>query len=192
MRKEKIGFLNIPIAMQALSFSLRRSTSFLSLLLFLVACTSGVQQEEIKNPAYRLVLFSMLSKEHILAVHEVQNRTRLKLLDTRTAEEFQVSRLPGAQLLGFEPINKELLRSFELDDTLLVYCSIGYRSERVANELRAMGFKNVFNLYGGIFEWVNQGKPLENGKGEPTRQVHPYNFWWGFFLTEGHKTTTPL
>lgn len=165
---------------------------FFSLLIFLSACQSGDDQTEIEHPIYRFVLRSLLDEDHILTVDEVGKNAKLRLLDTRTEEEYQVSRLPGAQWLGFQPINEELLRQFQTEDTLLVYCSIGYRSEQVADELRAKGFNNVFNLYGGIFEWVNQGKTLENETGEPTRQVHPYNFWWGLFLTEGEKTKTPL
>ncbi len=163
-----------------------------SLGVLIAACTPDADKVEIENPAFRVLLESLLSKDQTLTVNEVQKGADFMLLDTRTFQEYQVSRLPGAQWLGFEPINEELIQHLSVDDTLLLYCSIGYRSERVAEQLRTRGFKNVFNLYGGIFEWVNQGKTLENNNGEPTRQVHPYNFWWGLFLTDGEKTKIPL
>ena len=65
------------------------------------------------------------------------------------------------------------------DSTVVLYCSIGYRSEKVAEELRERGFTKVYNLYGSIFEWVNQGLPVVDTTGEQTRKVHTYNAKWG-------------
>ena len=41
-----------------------------------------------------------------------------------------------------------------------MYCSIGKRSEKVTQKLKKAGYNNVSNLYGGIFEWVNQGNEV--------------------------------
>jgi rhodanese-related sulfurtransferase len=42
---------------------------------------------------------------------------------------------------------------------------VGYRSEKVTEKLQKAGFTQVSNLYGGIFEWVNQGYPIVNQSG---------------------------
>ena len=63
----------------------------------------------------------------------------------------------------------------------MVYCSVGYRSAKVAQQLQQKGYKNVFNLNGGIFQWANQGKPIFKDK-HPVKVVHPYNFFWGKLL----------
>jgi 3-mercaptopyruvate sulfurtransferase SseA len=68
--------------------------------------------------------------------------------------------------------------------TVVVYCSVGYRSERVGERLKALGFRDVRNLYGGIFQWVNEGRPVYNATG-PTRQVHPYSALWSTWLRQG-------
>lgn len=49
-----------------------------------------------------------------------------------------------------------------------------------------MGFKNVSNLYGGIFEWVNQAHEIVNDSGK-TDSVHAYNRFWGMWLQKGKK-----
>jgi len=53
--------------------------------------------------------------------------------------------------------------------------------------LEQAGFANVSNLYGGIFEWVNQGNPIVNEKGKVTETIHAYNEAWGVWLTKGVK-----
>jgi 3-mercaptopyruvate sulfurtransferase SseA len=68
-----------------------------------------------------------------------------------------------------------------------VYCSVGYRSEKVSEQLRQAGYQTVYNLYGGIFEWKNQGHPVVNAEGEPTERVHAYNRSWGVWLKKGDK-----
>lgn len=72
------------------------------------------------------------------------------------------------------------------DANIVVYCAVGSRSEKIARELKEMGFENVSNLYGGIFEWVNRGYEIVNDTGE-TDTVHAYNRFWGFWLQEGEK-----
>lgn len=69
---------------------------------------------------------------------------------------------------------------------VIVYCSVGYRSERIGEKLQDAGFINVQNLYGGIFKWVNEGMPVYNSIG-PTKQVHGYSRSWGVWLQKGEK-----
>jgi predicted sulfurtransferase len=71
--------------------------------------------------------------------------------------------------------------------SVVVYCSVGYRSERVGEHLLAMGFKDVKNLYGGIFEWVNNGQAIVDRNGKFTNQVHTYNKSWSKWLEKGIK-----
>ena len=50
-----------------------------------------------------------------------------------------------------------------------------------------MGFTNVFNLVGGIFEWKNQGHAVYSTQNKITEKVHAYNKTWGVWLTKGEK-----
>ena len=81
----------------------------------------------------------------------------------------------------------DLLRQSEFD-TVVVYCSVGYRSAAMVERLMKLGVKNAFNLEGSIFEWANSGKPVVNDQGM-TKGVHPYNDYWGQLLKrELHQT----
>jgi rhodanese-related sulfurtransferase len=109
------------------------------------------------------------------------------LLDTRAIEEFNVSHLHGALFIDYKKFTTQQLDTLSRNTPIIVYCSVGYRSERVGEKLIAFGFKNVRNLYGGIFEWANKGYPLVDEKGRTTLHVHTYNKSWSQWLTKGVK-----
>ena len=103
------------------------------------------------------------------------------LLDVRTREEYEVSHLKNAQLA---PSNLEdLINQGENDFStpIVVYCSVGYRSCRIARRLQSMGYKTVFNLSGSIFQWVNENR-LVYRDSQPVNVVHPYQKFWQYLL----------
>ncbi len=111
----------------------------------------------------------------------------LRILDTREKEEYQVSHIPGSSWVGYESFAPKRVKAFEESDTIVVYCSVGYRSEKIGEKLRAMGYKNVYNLYGGIFEWKNEGNTVVDQSGMNTEKVHTYNEDWSVWLEKGEK-----
>ena len=109
------------------------------------------------------------------------------LLDTRSLDEFEVSHLHDARFVDYQSFDKKRVEDLDRNTPVVVYCSVGYRSERIGEKLLAMGFKDVKNLYGGIFEWVNESHPVENSRGTPTDSVHTYNKEWSRWLIRGIK-----
>ncbi len=99
------------------------------------------------------------------------------LIDARGMEEFRVSHITGAMNI---PYDRDPLKHFTCikpDSTIVVYCSVGYRSSILARKLQNMGFTKVYNLEGSIFKWANEGRPLVQGK-VTVHKVHPYNAHW--------------
>jgi len=103
------------------------------------------------------------------------------LLDSRSREEFETSHLQGARWVGFQKFDVDAFENLDRDAPIVVYCSVGKRSELVGEQLKNAGFKNVKNLRGGIFQWANENRPIVDGNG-PTRNVHPYDRKWGRWL----------
>jgi rhodanese-related sulfurtransferase len=103
------------------------------------------------------------------------------LLDSRSLEEFETSHLPGARWVGYKKFEIDTVDDLDRNIPVVVYCSVGKRSEIVGEKLQKAGFKNVKNLRGGIFQWANDGRPLVDGNG-PTKNVHPYDRKWGQWL----------
>lgn len=123
----------------------------------------------------------------LVYVSDLKKMDNVKILDTREREEFDVSHLKGAIHVGDKRVDMSLLGNVEHTDTLVVYCTVGYRSEKVAEKLRDAGYENTFNLFGGIFAWKNDGQKVVDKSGRETEKVHCYNKTWSVFLLEGEK-----
>jgi rhodanese-related sulfurtransferase len=110
------------------------------------------------------------------------------LLDTRSENEFDVSHLPGALHVGPNIAGPDIGELIDRARTVVTYCSIGYRSARVAQQLTEMGIKDVHNLEGSIFQWANQGHEVVRN-GRAVREVHPFDSTWGVLLKRGLRCT---
>ncbi len=106
------------------------------------------------------------------------------LLDARELNEYKISHIPGAKYIGYNNFNKKNLDGIDKDAKIVVYCSIGYRSEKIGEKLQNLGYSQVFNLYGSIFEWANQGYPLIDEDGNPTKKLHTFNRKWSKWVDE--------
>ena len=112
------------------------------------------------------------------------------LLDTREPREFKVSHIENAICVGYDYFNlKNTLKQLPKDKTkpIVVYCSLGVRSEDIGEKLQKEGYTNVVNLYGGIFEWKNQGNEVVTFKKKPTEKIHTFNKEWSKWLKKGKK-----
>lgn len=107
------------------------------------------------------------------------------LLDTRAKSEYNVSHLPNARWVGYLFFSAGQLKDVPKDTPIIVYCSVGYRSERIGEKLLNAGFANVQNLYGGIFDWVNEGCTVVDEEEKPTNRVHGYSREWGKWIRRG-------
>ena len=76
------------------------------------------------------------------------------ILDAREYDEYERSHIVGAHYVGYDDFSKDALAAIPPNQAIVVYCSIGYRSEKIGEKLQKMGYTNVSNLYGSIFEWV--------------------------------------
>jgi rhodanese-related sulfurtransferase len=151
-------------------------------LVFGCAQTPPDKLPEIGNPAFNKKLLSLLHfSSPLMGVKELKQRMPSEnwlVLDAREWEEYQVSHIPGAQFAGYQKFQLDQWSDLPKNTPIVVYCSVGYRSEKITKKLKTAGFSQVFNLYGSIFEWVNQGYPVENAAGQPTMQIHTYNKDW--------------
>ena len=73
------------------------------------------------------------------------------VLDVRSLQEYKEGHIDGAILI---PEYELKFRKNELpknkDEKIIVYCQSGNRSRKACNYLKQIGYKNVYNLFGGI------------------------------------------
>ena len=107
------------------------------------------------------------------------------IIDARSQAEFHVSHLAGAHHVDYDNFDPDNLPALSKDEPVRVLCTIGYRSEKIGERLQALGYNNVYNLYGGIIQWKNDGYEVVNQTGLPTDSVHGYSRAWGHWLKNG-------
>lgn len=78
----------------------------------------------------------------------------LCLIDVRRPDEWETARISGARLLDSDFAAE--LAELPKDACLIFQCHHGHRSQRAAEQYVAQGFRNVFNLTGGIDAWSRQ------------------------------------
>ena len=107
------------------------------------------------------------------------------VLDVRPPHEVARGRIPGARQT--DPDTDAATLAAEIGDReVVVYCSVGVRSGRLARRLAARGVA-VRNLRGAVFQWANAGRPLVTASGAPTATVHPYSAHWARYLRPGAR-----
>ncbi|MCL2495798.1 MAG: rhodanese-like domain-containing protein [Clostridiales bacterium] len=78
------------------------------------------------------------------------------ILDVRTEEEYAEGHIPHAVLLADYDIKEHAATVIaDKNQTILVYCKGGSRSEKAAKELIDMGYTEVFD-FGGIVDWEGE------------------------------------
>ena len=140
--------------------------------------------EELKNEIISKTI-PLISVEELKKVENTKKP--LLILDAREEKEFNVSHLKNAMYVGYDKFKLSKLKKIDKNTTIVVYCSVGYRSEKIAEKLKKAGFKKVMNLQGGIFDWKNKGYPIYDNKGIKTEKIHAYNKAWGKWLIKGKK-----
>lgn len=94
---------------------------------------------------------------NVLTSSEFQSHIKnknIQLVDVRTEREFNAGHIPNALNINF------FSRSFfiEMDkldkaEPLYLYCRGGSRSSKAAYKLAQRGFKDIYDLQGGILKW---------------------------------------
>ena len=126
---------------------------------------------------------------YITAEELAMPKTNAILLDAREPSEYATSHLKDAIYVGYDHFSLDSISQKlpEKDQSIVVYCSLGIRSETIADRMKKAGYTDVQNLYGGIFEWKNKEFPVYNSEGRETDSIHTYSKAWSKWLKNGIK-----
>ena len=144
--------------------------------------------KKVKSKSFNLLL-SLLLREDVPSkvVGDIAKNPEYYFVDAREKIEYHVSHIQNAVFAGYSDFELERVRLIPKDAPIMVYCSVGKRSQEITNQLISAGYSNVYNLYGGIFEWVNMGNPVYDNKGKQTNKIHAFSKAWGIWLRKGEK-----
>lgn len=99
------------------------------------------------------------------------------VLDVCTPNEFGQQHINNAVNINYHADGFEThLEQMDKEKPYFVYCWAGSRSAKAAKLMRDIGFKHVFELKGGIVNWMKQNKPVKSGIKNPvTHSLHLLN-----------------
>jgi len=129
------------------------------------------QKIERMYEGYRKSFSDIGDIEPVRAI-EMLKTEKVIFIDERKPEEQAVSMLPNSVTA------EEFLRDPSRYDgyTRIGYCTISYRSGKLARRLKKRGIQ-IYNLRGGILAWVHDGGTIFDRNG-PTRRIHVYSPKW--------------
>lgn len=88
----------------------------------------------------------------------------VQLVDVRTPEEFNQGYLKGALNYNINSAEfEDQISKLDKNKSVMIYCLSGGRSSSAAEFIAGKGFKQVYNMQGGIMKWNAAGKPIYNG-----------------------------
>jgi len=80
------------------------------------------------------------------------------LVDVRTPEEYINGSLPNALNISVTALNFPLeINRLDKEKPILIFCKSGTRSARAALAMKALGFKQIYELDGGYMAWKAAG-----------------------------------
>ncbi len=118
---------------------------------------------------FLLILISLVAQAQTVKKLDPQNfDKKLRefkdpvLVDVRTTGEYAQGHLPNALLIDiFSNDFKSRVGKLDKSKPVFVYCKAGSRSSSAVEVLSGMGFKDIYDLSGGIIAWRQANKPIE-------------------------------
>lgn len=120
--------------------------------LVIISCTR-------QQPADATTSFTDISVDQ--AIGMMDGKKNLLVLDVRTPGEVAEGKIEGATVIDFQDTTfTSMIDQLDKGQPILVYCAVGGRSGKTMDLMKEKGFKEVYNLEGGIIAWNAAGKPL--------------------------------
>lgn len=161
------------------------STFLISAVLSTSACADDTSNKAlVKTHAKIMKNYEGVSHIDAQALSQMDEDSYI-LFDVREKDEFEVSHIENS--IWVDPSIK--VSSFTQqyagpigDKTVILYCSVGVRSSRLAEKLMTSRPETdsspIYNLENGVFGWHNENRPLVSETAS-TDYIHPYNRLWG-------------
>ena len=116
-----------------------------------MASKKKAEPELCEVPRWQMIKATLDNLDYKEFVQKAKEDTNGVIIDVRTAEEHLTTNIPGSKVMDY--LDRELADKLEVLDkskSYYVYCRTGRRSLRVCVILRNLGFKEIYNLEGGI------------------------------------------
>ena len=129
----------------------------LALVLALMLCF-GCSSPETETPAQ--IIEDITAEEADELIRENEGNPDFMIIDVRTPAEYAGGHIADSILIDFNADDFEnKIGQLDREGKYLVYCRSGNRSSRALSVMQDLGFKEVYNMLGGIGAWTAAGFP---------------------------------
>ena len=95
---------------------------------------------------------NQVNSDELLDFIDINNAV---LVDVRTNDEYNSGYIENSINIDyFSDDFSENVEKFDKNTPIVLYCRSGKRSSKSANKLSKLGFKEIYNLQGGILDWI--------------------------------------
>lgn len=124
---------------------------------------SGMKQHA---PGFLQLVTEAKNKITEISPQELKNKMDtqqfLHLIDVREDHEWPNGHIPGAEHLARGIIERDIEKKIpNKDESIVLYCSGGFRCALAAESLQKMGYNQVYSLDTGMQGWIDSGYPIE-------------------------------
>ncbi len=91
---------------------------------------------------------------------KLQEHPEITLIDVRTPGEYEKGHLANAINIDWNATDfSEKITAYDKEKPIMLYCLSGGRSGSAMTKLKEMGYKEVYNMDGGIMKWRAANMP---------------------------------
>ena len=139
---------------------MKKLFSILSIAILFFSCSNG----QTPNTQWKLSVIDFASK--------IKEIPKAPILDVRTPEEFSSGHIENAVNANWngDTFNKDIA-SLDKSKPVFVYCLSGGRSSSAASKMRSDGFKQVYEMDGGLMKWRSANLPEISGNKKPSSSM---------------------
>ena len=101
---------------------------------------------------------NQVNSDELLDFIDINNAV---LVDVRTNDEYNSGYIENSINIDyFSDDFSENVEKLDKNIPIVLYCRSGKRSSKSANKLSKLGFKEIYNLQGGILDWIEIGNSV--------------------------------
>ena len=127
-----------------------------ALLVVGLVVTGGCVRSEIPTQ----IIENITPQEAFALIQGNQNNPDFVIIDVRTLEEFAEGHLEDAINIDYySETFRDELTLLDKSKTYLIYCRSGNRSGQTLDVMEELNFREVYNMSGGIKQWLAEGLP---------------------------------
>ncbi len=138
-------------------------------IVFVNSCSNGQNKTDAQTKNYNLSVAEFSEK--------IKQMPAAPIIDVRTPGEFTNGHIANALNIDWKSGSFESkISQLDKNKAVFVYCYSGNRSTAAANKMRSLGFKEVYELSGGIIKWRTAGMPETTANTEPSNGMNKQQY----------------